>query len=279
MINLTELQHALLADQVVPYLGSSLLDMTPGGSPVPTTPEALAILLTSKVTVPHKIRKRLTAAAQYIENFKHRKSLTQNMALAFAPEVTPSAILRYLASLPQLSLLVTSWYDDAAQQALATRSQWGLVQGLSQSEHFGEWVGYYQPNGQVASKIEASAWRTLLYQPLGCVRPAGNYLVSDTDFVEVLTEIDIQTPIPEAVQQLRSGRHFLFIGCRFNDQLQRTFARQIMKRSSDRHWAILPDALTRNEQRFLTEQNITLIPLTLAEFACEMGISADALAA
>jgi hypothetical protein len=28
------------------------------------------------------------------------------------------------------------------------------------------------------------------------VRPAANFLVSDSDYVEVLTEIDIQTPIP-----------------------------------------------------------------------------------
>ncbi|MCP2848964.1 SIR2 family protein, partial [Salmonella enterica subsp. enterica serovar Typhimurium] len=76
----------------------------------------------------------------------------------------------------------------------------------------------------------------------------------DSDYVEVLTEIDIQTPIPQEVQALRSGRSFLFLGCRFNDQLTRSFARQIMKRSSDRHWALLPDEPTRMEAKFLAEQ-------------------------
>ena len=71
--------------------------------------------------------------------------------------------------------------------------------------------------------------RTLVYKPIGGHQPAGNYLVSDSDYVEVLTEIDIQTPIPPEVQALRSGRNFLFLGCRFDDQLTRSFARQIMK--------------------------------------------------
>jgi hypothetical protein len=84
--------------------------------------------------------------------------------------------------------------------------------------------------------------------------------------VEVLTEIDIQTPIPEAVQNIRKGRHFLFLGCRFATQLERIFAQQIVKRSSDRHWAVLPQEPTRNEARFLAAYNVTRIAMPLAEF-------------
>ena len=50
------------------------------------------------------------------------------------------------------------------------------------------------------------------------------------------------------------------------DQLQRSFARQIMKRSSGRHWAVLPGEPTRNEHRFLEEQQIECIDLHLEEF-------------
>jgi hypothetical protein len=82
----------------------------------------------------------------------------------------------------------------------------------------------------------------------------------------VLTEIDIQTPIPEAVQRLRTGRNFLFLGCRFAAQLERLFARQIMKRSSDRHWAVLPEEPTRNEARFLEQFQVERIDASLPEF-------------
>ena len=105
-----------------------------------------------------------------------------------------------------------------------------------------------------------------IVQTLGLRFSSKNFLVSDSDYVEVLTEIDIQTPIPEAVQQLRTDRHFLFLGCRFRTQLERTFARQIMKRSSDKHWAVLPGELSRNEARFLKEQNIQRLDMPLEEF-------------
>ena len=261
-----EITAGLAAGTLIPYLGPRVLELVPGGSPVPVSPESLVALLTAKVTVPHKIRNRLTAAAQFIENFKHRKTLINFLGTAFQPEVPVSPLHAWLAALPNLPLLVDAWYDDTSAGALASRSSWGQVQGLSQAEHFGTWVGYYDGAGQAVDEATAAGWQTLLYKPLGAVRPASNFLVSDSDYVEVLTEIDIQTPIPPKVKELRQGRNFLFLGCRFNDQLQRTFARQIMKRSSDSHWAVLPGELTRNEARFLEEQNIRRIDMSLEEF-------------
>ncbi len=63
----------------------------------------------------------------------------------------------------------------------------------------------------------AHGWDTILYKPHGSIAPAKNFLITDADYVEVLTEIDIQTPIPDEVKARRTGRNFLFLGCRFND--------------------------------------------------------------
>lgn len=260
----------LQAGQVVPYLGPGVLSLCSGGD-VPATPEDLVARMTARATVPHKIRKKLTQAAQYIENFKHRKSVVAIMNEAFSVTPQPSALHRALAA-SGAALLVDAWYDDTLQDALRTGAgirAWGQVQGQSQTEHFGSWTGAFDAAGNPL-EAAAPAWQTLLYQPWGSRSPASNFLVSDTDFVEVLTEIDIQTPIPAEVQARRAGRSFLFLGCRFNDQLTRAFARQIMKRSSDRHWAVLPDPLTRMEERFLAEQQIVRIECPLAEFSAEL---------
>lgn len=261
----SELIASLRAGKLVPYLGPDILSLAPEYA-VPATPEALAEKLTEKIAVPHRIRKRLTQAAQFIENFKHRKTLTDRMNEIFLPVAQPSALHRWLAA-SGFPLIVDSWYDEAMATALqASATSWGQVQGLSQSEHFGTWTGWYAGDGKPVPERDAS-WQTLLYKPLGSSAPAANYLVSDSDFVEVLTEIDIQTPIPAEVQALRRGRSFLFLGCRFNDQLPRAFARQIMKRSSAQHWAVMPEEPTRMEKLFIAEQQIQRIPVSLAEFA------------
>ena len=276
---LQDIQARLADGSVIPYLGAGVLALVPD-CPVPDSQEKLAILMTEKVSVPHKVRKRLTAAAQFIENFKHRKTLVSLMHANFCAGTPPSTLHRLLASLSKLPLIVDVWYDDAMQNALEARTDWGQVQGLSQSEHFGTWFGWYDAAGNPAEEAATEKWSTLLYKPIGCVAPADNYLVSDSDYVEVLTEIDIQTPIPPLVQALRRGRNFLFLGCRFDDQLQRTFARQIIKRSSDQHWVVFPGEMTKNEARFCAEYNITHLDMTLAEIeqVLAAGVASPALA-
>jgi hypothetical protein len=262
---LQDVNAALATGTLVPYLGPGMLELVPA-CPVPDSPDQLALFLSSRVTVPHKIRKRLTAAAQFIENFKHRKSLVDLMQQAFSASVAPGRLQQALACMPGIQMIVDVWYDDAMRSAMSLRDNWGLVQGMSQSEHFGTWYQYYDADGVAVAEEVAESWRTVLYQPIGAHAPAANYLVSDSDYVEVLTEIDIQTPIPALVQSLRRGRHFLFLGCRFNDQLQRTFARQIIKRSSGQHWAVMTGELSRNEQRFMAEYGIRQIDMALADF-------------
>jgi hypothetical protein len=290
-----EIAAAFRQGDVIPYLGPGVTGLAGEAAP-PSLPEKLVAELVAGATVPHKIRNNLTAAAQYIENFKHRKTLTCLMAKAFSASPDPSLFHAWLAAQDKMPLLVHAWYDDLVLKAFAGRSGWGLVQGVTQSEHFGDWVNWYRPDGSVAptkdfirdgsgakapaeAPEEALKWRTLVYEPLGSAKPASNFIVSDSDYVEVLTEIDIQTPIPDLVQTIRKGRSFLFLGCRFANQLERSFARQIMKRSSDKHWAVIEGALTRNEEKFLREQNITRIDANLADFVTTLTQSDLAAAA
>jgi hypothetical protein len=218
------------------------------------------------------------------------------MAKAFANDCAPGAFHQWIAGQSPLPLVVHAWYDDLLLKAFAGRDDWGLVQGVTQSEHFGDWVNWFRPDGSVVptkefirdgsgakapaeAPQEALSWRTLVYEPLGGAKPTSNFIVSDSDYVEVLTEIDIQTPIPDVVQNIRKGRSFLFLGCRFTNQLERSFARQIMKRSSDVHWAVIDGELTRNEQKFLREQNIMRVDARLADFTSALIESTLAAAA
>ncbi|MGA2890608.1 MAG: SIR2 family protein [Terracidiphilus sp.] len=271
---LDSIAEAFDGGNAIPFLGPGVLSLGKEGGQLPDSHTALVGHLTSKSSVPHKVRTNLGAAAQFIENFKHRSTVTNAMTEAFSPNAQPTSLHTLLMSLPALPLVVHAWYDDLPQKAMRARPGWGMAQGVSQSEHFGDWIYFYNSDGTYAG-VEADQgfvdWKTLLYQPFGSVWPAHNYLVSDSDFVEVLTEIDIQTPIPACVQEKRKGRSFLFLGCRFSTQLERLFAHQIIKRSSEKHWAILREEPTRNEAHFLEEHNIERISMTLDKFVTELS--------
>ncbi|MDO9708895.1 SIR2 family NAD-dependent protein deacylase [Paracraurococcus lichenis] len=261
---LRELGRRLRAGALVPYLGPGVSQLS--APPVPMTPEALAAFFATKVALPRRAKGNAWASAQHIESMKHRATLSALMGEAFAAPVPPAPLQDWLASLP-LPLIVDTWYDGAMRAALAGRSDWGEVQGITRAG-IGEdrWFRFYDAEGRESSAAAAEGWRTLLYKPHGGIVPARNFLISDADYVEVLTEIDIQTPIPDIVRNRRAERGFLFLGCRFHDQMLRSYARQVKKRSGERHYAVMePDSLTRNETRFFLQEGITPIAVPLAE--------------
>ena len=153
---MAKIAEGLVAGQIIPYLGPMVLKLDAANAVVPGTPEELVLRLVAKASVPHKIRNNLTATAQFIENFKHRKTVVNLMNEAFAVPAQPTPLHRCLASLPNLPLVVDVWYDAAMAQALQEKAvTWGQVQGLSQAEHFGNWAQFYNADGSAANAAEA----------------------------------------------------------------------------------------------------------------------------
>jgi hypothetical protein len=263
--------------RIAPYLGPEVLTLTPGGSPVPASPAALCAFIEAKIAVPRRAKGNLWSVAQFVEQRRFRASVVAMMVEAFAATPRDNPVHQWLAQI-RPPLIVDSWYDDSMQASLARTSgpggsgasDWGLIQAVSQAEEWiGTWTKTFSPSGESLDESAASSWRTVLYKPHGAIRPHKSFLLTDADYVEALTEIDIQTPIPDEVKLRRTDRGFLFLGCRFDDQTLRIYARQIMKRSGGPHYAVLSGGLTRMEQRFLAEQGIIRIDAPL-ESAIEL---------
>jgi hypothetical protein len=257
---LEEIVSDLADGRVVPYLGPGIFH---AGADFPVSHHALVEWFCTQVSVPGRFRDNLSAAAQYIENFKHRKTLVRLMQEAFQENSSLTRVHRFLAGLPSLPLVVDTWYDGTTAKVLSHGEKGNQtlcqISGISHADEPGGWF-------RVLGDLSPEEAETVLYKPYGSVYPEPRFVVSDSDYVEVLTEIDIQTPIPPAIQRLRSGRHFLFLGCRFNHQLARIFGQQIMKRSSDRHWMVLPDEPTPKEARFMARQNIIQVKMDPDDF-------------
>ena len=257
---LADVARQMKLGKVIPFLGPGLTELVQ--PTIPLTPEALAAFFGTKVALPRRAKGNPWSAAQHIESTRHRQTVSALMNEAFSPVVEPTPLLKYLASLP-LPVLIDTWYDGAARLAFADRSDWGEVQGITRSGlNEDRWYRFYDASGAEVDKTVAETWKTILYKPHGGATPAKNFLISDADYVEVLTEIDIQTPIPDIIKDRRTERNFLFIGCRFHDQLLRTYARQLSKRSVLPQYAVVdPALLSKNERRFFATQG--LVPLAI----------------
>ncbi|MEM9764186.1 MAG: SIR2 family protein [Pseudomonadota bacterium] len=262
---LEQAMNEVAAGKRVAYLGPEVSALS--GGTAPTTPSALCAMIEAEVRAPRRASGNLWSVAQYVESRKFRATLDAIVRKAFdAPGAQANPVHDWLARC-RPPLVVDSWYDDGLLRAFDGQDDWGLVQGVSRN---GEWIDIFtRAYDSAGVEVEAAdpGWETLIYKPHGLARPGSSYLMSDSDYVEVLTEIDIQRPIPEEIQRRRTGRPFLFIGCRFDDQMLRTFARQIAKRSGDGHIALLSAPLTRMERKFLEAEGIRWLDLPATAIA------------
>ena len=131
---LAEVAGGLKARQVIPYLGAGVFDLVEGACPIPRSPEELVAALTAKAAVPGRIRRHLTAASQYIESHKHRRTLETILTGLFKTGPEPTALHRYLAGIPELPLIVDTVLEllrlEAERQQL--RVELALAPGLPQ---------------------------------------------------------------------------------------------------------------------------------------------------
>lgn len=267
---LEQAMNEVAAGKRIAYLGPEVSALSGGAAP--TTPAALCAMIEAQVRAPRRASGNLWSVAQYVESRKFRATLDKIVIEAFdAPAAQPNPVHDWLARV-RPPMVVDSWYDDGLLRAFGKGGNWGLVQGVSRN---GEWIDIFtRAYDSAGQEVEAAdpAWETLLYKPHGIARAGSSYLISDSDYVEVLTEIDIQRPIPEEVQERRTGKPFLFLGCRFDDQMLRIFARQIAKRSGQGHMAVMPGPLTRMERRFLEDGGITWLDLPAAAVAEALSV-------
>lgn len=268
---LTAIAEGLSAGRLVPYLGPGVFADAAVQPPMPVTPEQIAFELHKRAPAPGRIRTNMWSVAQFIEQRRHRKTLIAMMTEIFKTPAPPTPLHQKLAALP-LPLIVDVWYDGAMRNALAGRTDWLEIQGITRALEISDvWYRTYDPSGAVAAADAAHAARTILYKPHGSVAPAQNYLVADSDYVEVVTEIDIQTPIPDCVKLIRESRGFVFVGCRFNDQMLRTYARQIIKRSRGPHYVLVEnEPLTRNEEKFFDEIGASVVRADAQALAAQL---------
>ena len=167
---------------VIPYLGPGVLALAGENCSLPASPEDLVGRMTAEGERAAQDRKHLTAAAQFIENFKHRKTGEAAMNEAFAAQAAPSAA----APLAGRAAGAADRRHLVRRHACGRRWQrrgsgWAEVQGLSQSEHFGTWIGWYDAAGARPGRRGSQDARCST-SPGAAIAPAGNYLVSDSDY-------------------------------------------------------------------------------------------------
>ena len=106
----------------------------------------------------------------------------------------------------------------------------------------------------------------MLFKPLGSPSPEANYIASDADFVDYITELMGGFAIPGFVKSMRMNKRYLFLGMRMTRDTERMVLSDIIYgAASPKGYAVIAEP-TEKEIRFLTRMDIEILRIPLAEF-------------
>ncbi|HZX31083.1 MAG TPA: SIR2 family protein, partial [Rhodocyclaceae bacterium] len=101
--------------------------------------------------------------------------------------------------------------------------------------------------------------RPILFKPMGTPRPAANYIASDADYVDFITELMGGFAVPPEVKEVRQGKRYLCLGLRLNRDTERmVLSDMIYAAASPAGWALIPEP-TDKERRFCKKLGLEIV--------------------
>lgn len=261
---------------VVPYLGAgALAGVTEpvSGNAIPADSDSLILAMNNGQPMAPKLMYEFPRAAMNVELKRGRAALTKFLDRTYRDTAwSGSALHDWLAGL-KLGYIVDSNRDTLLQKAYAETPH-TLIVGVARISAAAYRFKLFQYDGAAYRAVDPEAVDVslpVLFKPLGTPLPESNYIASDADFVDYITELMGGFAIPPFVKRMRQGRKYLLLGMRLNRDTERMVLSDIVFGSGG-GWALIPNANDK-EKRFLDKIGFELVQADAADLlaAAERG--------
>jgi SIR2-like domain len=261
----------LMDGSVVPYLGAGALAGvvdTQSGRPMPADSNSLILAINNGQPMAPKLMYEFPRAAMHLELKKGRSALKRSLDSIYRDTSWNASALHSWLAGQNLPYIVDTNRDTTLQKEYASRPH-TLIVGLSRIAGTDYRFKIFHHDGTTYRSVEqedVDASLPILFKPLGTPLPESNYIASDADFVDYLTELMGGFAIPGFVKPMRQGRRYLLLGVRLNRDTERMVLSDIMYGAGQPSgWALIPNP-TAKEARFVEKLKLELVPADVASF-------------
>lgn len=264
---LATLTAGLADGSIVPYLGPGVLAdvrSVAGGAPMPADSDSLILAMNDGRPMAPKLMYEFPRAAMNVELKRGRAAVTRFLDRTYgATAWTRAALHDWLAAIrPRYVIDINR--DTQLQDAYAAVPH-QLVVGVARlggsafRYKLFAWDGAaYAPLGALDPALP------ILFKPMGTPRPQANYIASDADYVDYITELMGGFAIPPALKELRRGKRYLLLGMRLNRDTERMVLADIIHgAAAPAGWIVLA-APSDKERRFCRKLGLEIVDAELA---------------
>jgi len=266
-----EILSGLQAGDVVPYLGPYALNGATNvatGEPIPADSDSLIIAMNDGKPMAPKLMYEFPRAAMNLELKRGRSFVNRFLTRLYGEQRwTSTALHDWLAAL-QLPYIIDINRDTLLQEAYATQPH-TLIVGISRIGGTDYRFKLHHYDGQAYREIgldELDSSLPILFKPMGTPRPEAQFIASDADYVDYITELMGGFGIPPFLKLYRQNKRYLLLGLRLNRDTERMVLADILYGANkpDSGWALIPEPNDK-ERRFCKKLGLEIIEADIAD--------------
>jgi len=266
----SEILDGLYENKVVPYLGpGALFDATNKltGAPMPADSHSLILAMNNGNPMAPKLMYEFPRAAMNQELKRGRNFLGQFLTKLYGEtEYTRASVHDWLAE--WRPAYVVDINRDTQLQETYSDEEHTLIVGVARITasqfrfkiyHF-DGTDYFEiPQEQVDHRLP------ILFKPLGTPKPEANYIASDADYVDYITELMGGFAIPDFLKEYRKGKQYLFIGVPLNRDSERMVMSDIVYGAAEKKGWVLNKNPTDKEIRYCKKIGLEILDVDVEE--------------
>ena len=247
---------------IVPYLGPGVLaDVTNAttGAPIPADSNSLILAMNDGRPMSPKLMYEFPRAAMNVELKRGRSTVTSFLTRTYGDTLwTRGAVHDWIRAIHPPYVIDIN--RDTQLQDSYARLKHNLIVGIARlggtdfryKLYYWDTVAYHK-----SDVIDPDL--PILFKPMGTPKPAPDYVASDADYVDYITELMGGFSIPPVVKALRKGKQYLLMGLRLNRDTERMVMSDIIYDAAQpAGWAMIQEP-TDKERRYCKKLGLELI--------------------
>jgi len=260
----SEILNGLYENTVVPYLGPGVLfdaAHKQTGEAMPADSNSLILAMNNGKPMAPKLMYEFPRAAMNQEIKRGRNFLGQFLTKLYGEtEWTRAAVHDWLANWKP-AYVVDINRDTQLQDSYADKPH-TLIVGVARITATAFRFKIYHYDGSDYAEIpqeQIDQSLPVLFKPMGTPKPEANFIASDADYVDYISELMGGFAIPDFLKEYRKGKQYLFIGMPLNRDSERMVMSDIVYGAAEHKGWVLNKHPTNKEVRYCKKIGLEIL--------------------
>ncbi len=257
----------------VPYFGLGIFEgvKTKEGEEMPYDSDSMILTMNNGRPMSQRLMFEFSRAAMHLEQRRGVEYITQLMNHIYTKSFEPTSLQKAIVDMSPRYIIDTN--RDTKLQELLAYEPHCLIIGKSRImadknryevyEYDVENKKYFLVEDEVLDNADK-----ILFKPMGSPLPEPNFIISDADYVDWLTEAMGGFALPPIMKTYRKTKKYLFMGTSFDRDTDRMVANELTL-NLEGGYVITDKELGKKEKKFVEKHNLEVIDMSLENFIKE----------